>query len=268
MTAPEFAANTYSFMLARDARDVMEDLDFRTFELMAHPGHIWPAELDAGQRRDFQRFVKDRGMAISSLNIANVDLNIASTMPEMRAYSLGILRALLELAADLGVPGVIMSPGKANAFMPAPPQMLMSFFQAALGELAPLAAKLGTAIWIENVPSCFLFEAETLMTAIEAFGDARIGFAYDLANGYFIGEDGGAALARIGDRLRILHLSDTARDVCRHAPIGDGTMVWRDLPRLVQQARYKGPLMLEIISSDPRGDILRGRDTLRALAWS
>jgi sugar phosphate isomerase/epimerase len=117
MTVPTFAANTYSYMLQMSARESLDRLarqGFREFELMAHPGHFWPSEMDRSERNSFRRYVLDAGLHLLSLNMANVDLNIASTFPEMRAYSLGVLESLIGCAGDLGIAGVVIAPGKPN----------------------------------------------------------------------------------------------------------------------------------------------------------
>jgi sugar phosphate isomerase/epimerase len=156
---PQFAVNTYSYMLgmrAEAALDRLSRLGFHNFELMAHPGHFWPPQMDNEARRAFQRYLVNAGAQISSVNIANVDLNIASTFPEMRAYSLGVLEVLVNCAGDLGVPGVVITPGKPNVLCPAPRDQLISYFHAALERLCPIAKRANTSLWIENVPFSFL----------------------------------------------------------------------------------------------------------------
>jgi sugar phosphate isomerase/epimerase len=268
--APAFAANTYAYMLSMRAEAAMDRLarqGFRDFELMAHPGHLWPPDMDAGARRGFRRTVADAGLRLVSLNMANVDLNIASTFPEMRAYSLDILEKLIFCAGDLGIPGVVVTPGKPNVLMPAPRNVLVSFFLAALKRLGPLARAAGTSLWLENVPFSFLPDAASSMQALDAFGDPSIGYVYDLANAHFIAEDAALALGRIGRRLRLVHASDTGRDLYRHAPIGQGSVDWQSLPRLMADCAYASPIVLEIVSDTPDADICASRAALEALPW-
>jgi L-ribulose-5-phosphate 3-epimerase len=270
MRAPRFAANTYAFMLHSGARETLERLaahGFREFELMAHPGHLWPPDMDKGERDGFGRFVADAGLRLISLNMANVDLNVASTFPEMRAYSIGILESLIGCAGDLGIPGVVITPGKPNPLMPASSKLLTSFFLDALERLNPLALRAGTSLWLENVPFSFLPDVVSLMDALDVFGDPAIGCAYDLANAHFIAEEPEAALDRIGKRLRLIHVSDTPRDHYRHAPIGQGSVDWSGLPRLVASCRYASPIVLEIVSERPVADLCAGRSLLEGLAW-
>jgi len=270
MKTPRFAANTYAFMLHSGARDTLDRLaahGFREFELMAHSGHLWPPDMDKAARDGFRRFVADAGLSLISLNMANVDLNIASTFREMRAHSIGILEGLIGCAGDLGIPGVVVTPGKPNPLMPASRRLLTSFFLDALERLNPLALRAGTSLWLENVPFSFLPDAVSLMDALDAFGDPAIGCAYDVANGHFITEEPEAALDRIGKRLRLIHVSDTPRDHYRHAPIGQGSVDWSSLPRLVARCRYTSPIVLEIISQTPESDLCAGRSLLQGLAW-
>lgn len=270
MKTPRFAANTYAFTLRSGARETLERLvahGFREFELMAHPGHLWPPEMNKAARDSFRRFASDAELRLVSLNMANVDLNIASTFPEMRAYSIGILESLIGCAGDLGIPGVVMTPGKPNPLMPASRELLTSFFLDALERLNPLALRVGTSLWLENVPFSFLPDAVSLMDALDVFGDQAIGCAYDLANAHFIAEEPEAALDRIGKRLRLIHVSDTPRDHYRHAPIGQGSVDWGSLPRLVTHCGYISPIVLEIISETPEMDLCAGRSLLQGLAW-
>jgi hypothetical protein len=55
---------------------------------------------------------------------SNIDINIASTTPEVRAYSLDCLTETVRLAGELGVCGVVMSPGKPSPLLPAKHEVL------------------------------------------------------------------------------------------------------------------------------------------------
>jgi sugar phosphate isomerase/epimerase len=266
---PEFAVNTYSYMLwtrAETALDRLSDLGFRKFELMAHPGHFWPSEMDNQARRAFRRYVDDAGLQIVSMNMANVDLNIASTFPEMRAYSVGILESLVNCAGDLGVPGVVITPGKPNILCPAPRDRLISYFHAALETLCPIATRTNTSLWVENVPFSFLPDVASSIEAVEQVGDPTIGYVFDLANAHFISDDPVAALARIGPRLKLIHVSDTGRETYAHAPVGHGNFDWQKLPSLLASCEH-APVVLEIISQAPDSDIAASRTALEELDW-
>ena len=163
---------------------------------MVHPGHLWPAELSSVQRRDLRRSIEVLGVELVSLNMPNIDINIAAAASEMRAYSLNLLTDTVRLAGDLGARGVVIGPGKANPLFPAEPPELIEHFHSALGRLNPIAKSVGTSLWVENMPFAFLPGIDQLMHALVGFGDDEIRIVYDAANAHFIGEDIASGLQR------------------------------------------------------------------------
>lgn len=265
-----FAINTYGYMHRHGAGDCIRHLaaqGYTDFELMIYPGHLWPATAGAAVRRALRALVEGEGLRVLSLNMPNIDVNIAAAAEEMRRHSLGLLHAVLALAGDLGVAGVVIGPGKANPLMPAPQEQLQGHFFRALDELAPHAERVGTQLYVENMPFAFLPDAEGLMAALERYGDERIGVIYDVANAAFIGEDLGAGLRRVQDRLKLVHLSDTPRDVYRHSAVGQGVVPFAKLPPLLDEVGYRDLSMLEIIAGDPDGAIRTSVQSLLALGW-
>src|SRR5215207_10569231 len=106
-----FGINTYSYILREDALGCAlrwGEKGFSAFEIMMHPGHLWPAEIGMTERRSLRRAFEENGLRLVTLNMPNVDLNVAGTTAEMRAYSLGIVEKIVELAGDLGAEGVVV----------------------------------------------------------------------------------------------------------------------------------------------------------------
>jgi len=253
-----FGVNTYSYTQTTSIAECISrlaDAGYDTFELMVYPGHLWPADLDSAARRDLRATLERRALRLMTVNMPNVDINIAGASGEMRNYSLGLLGAFLELAADLGAEGLIIGPGKPNPLFPAPKAQLTDHFFRALDVLAPRSAALGPELWVENMPFAFLPDIDSMIEAIEQYGDPRIGVCYDVANGWFIGEDLRHGLMRSRDRLKLVHLSDTGRDIYRHDPVGDGTVPFGEVPPILAEVDYTDKLMLEIISRSPDDDI-------------
>jgi sugar phosphate isomerase/epimerase len=270
VNAAMFGCNSYAYMLSHGAEAclaTMADLGFREFEMMVHPGHLWPAELSADQRRAIRLALEQRGLQLMTLNLPNIDINIASTTPEMRAYSLDRLSETVRLAGELGACGVVMSPGKASALLPAKPEVLKDHFFAALDRLAPIAKSCGTALWIENVTVSFLPGIGGIMEALASYGNDDIRVVYDIANAYFIDEDFAEGLKTCRERLSLVHLSDTTRRVYRHDPVGAGDLPFAEVPPALATVGYRARLMLEIISRDPDRDIPASADRLAALGF-
>src|SRR5919202_4405497 len=100
-----FGCNTYSYMRTMTAEACVGHLaqhGFRDFELMVHPHHLWPADLPGQARQALRRAIETAGARLVTLNMPNVDLNIASETPEMRRYSLAFLADAIGLTGELG----------------------------------------------------------------------------------------------------------------------------------------------------------------------
>ncbi len=269
--ASMFGCNSYSYMRSHSADACVSrlaDLGFREFELMVHPGHLWPAELSTERRHALRRQIEQNGLQLTALNMPNIDINVAAAAAEMRAYSLDLLNETVRLAGDLGARGVVIGPGKANPLFPASTEELMPDFFAALDRLAPLAARCGTALWLENMPFAFLPGIAELLGALDRYGNPAVRVVYDIANAYFIGEDFAAGLRQCRERLALVHLSDTGRQIYRHDAVGLGTLPFAEVPRALAAAGYQSRPMLEIISLDPERDIVASAGKLAVLGFN
>lgn len=265
-----FTANTYSYTLDMSVRDALQRLASRgctEFELMLYPGHMWPAEMDKQERRSLKDFMSANGLSVTTINMPNIDLNIAAANPDMRELSLGVLRQGIELAGVLGAQGVVIGPGKANPLMPMQREQLMAHFLQALTQLVPLAANEGTAVYVENMPFAFLPGIHELLAALALYGDDAVGVVYDVANGHFIKEDIHAALKASAHRLRVVHVSDTNQTVYRHDEVGLGTVDFASLPPILSQIGFNRKPVLEIIAPNPDDAIERSAQKLIGSGW-
>jgi len=266
-----FGCNTYSYMRSRSAEECLvhlADMGFREFELMVHPGHLWPADLAREQRRSIRRLIEARGLRLVALNMPNIDINVAGAAPQMRAYSLDLLAETVQLAGDLGASGVVIGPGKANPLFPADASELSGHFFAALDRLCPVAEAAGTALWVENMPFAFLPDIDALMDTLGIYGNAALRVVYDVANAHFIAEDFAAGLVRCRDRLALVHLSDTGQRTYRHDPVGEGTVPFAAVPRALAAVGYTARPMLEIISRNPDRDIVASAEKLASMGFA
>ena len=116
-----FGVNTYSYTLDRTALDCLRRLGeqgYRGIELMMYPGHLWPPDADAASRRELRRTIEALGLRLISLNMPNIDMNIAGASAQMRRYTLGLLRGIIALAGDLGVPGIVIGHENCGQLLP------------------------------------------------------------------------------------------------------------------------------------------------------
>ncbi len=266
-----FGANTYSYMRSHGAAACLTrlaELGFHEFEVMVHPGHLWPAELSSAQRAELRRLIERNNWTLTALNMPNININVAAAAPGMRVYSLALLEETVRLAGELGARGVVIGPGKPNPLFPADAAELIGYFFTALDRLCPIAQQSGTALWLENMPFAFLPGIADCMDALARYGNDAIRIVYDIANAWYIGEDFAEGLKACRSRLALVHLSDTGQRVYRHDPVGLGSVPFADVPRALAVIGYSALPMLEIISRDPDRDISASVETLKQLGFT
>ncbi|MBX9590010.1 MAG: sugar phosphate isomerase/epimerase [Hyphomonadaceae bacterium] len=231
---------------------------------MMVPGHLWPPDTTAAARKALRRRIDRLGVHVVALNTPTVDMNVAGLAAETRRYTLDLLHGIVELAGDLGVPGVVIGPGKANPLLQAPKERLTDHFLAALDELCPRAKKVGTALWVENLPFAFLPKIGELMDVLDTYGSPDVGIVWDAANSHFAHEDLGQSLRRCRERLQLVHLSDTNRWRYRHDAVGLGTVPFAEIPPVLMGIGYNKRTILEVISDDADRDIVASAQRLAA----
>jgi L-ribulose-5-phosphate 3-epimerase len=252
-----FGVNTYSYIFGGSAADTiarLADHGYGGVELMFFPGHLWPAELDASQLRSLRQLCEQR-LRLVSVNMPNIDINVAAAAEEMRTYTLNLLVQFIRCAGELGAGGIIVGPGKANPLFPMPRDRMISYFYRALDRLAPLARQVGVRLFIENMPFAFLPDAESLMKVVDGYGDESIRVIYDVANAHFIGESPREGLRRVRDRLSLVHFSDTTRQSYKHDPLGCGDVPLAGIASVMKEIGCTELPMLEVISLNPDADI-------------
>jgi sugar phosphate isomerase/epimerase len=205
---------------------------------------------------------------VITVNMPNIDINIAGASKEMRSYSLALLDSFVRLAGDLGAQGVVVGPGKTNPLLAMPREQLIDHFYAGLNRLAPIAKDVGTKLFVENMPFAFLPKAIDIKNALDTYGNDDIGVLYDVANGHFVGEDPREGLRTLHDRLDLVHFSDTNRSVYKHDAIGLGDVPFAGLPEVLAEIGYREMPTLEVISRNPDHDILESAKQLAALGYS
>ncbi|MGP3534219.1 sugar phosphate isomerase/epimerase family protein [Microbacterium sp. RD1] len=249
-----FGASTFSFIRRLNAAESMRrlrGLGYREIDVLAVPGHLWPSELDAAERSRFRSGLERDDIAFASINPQPVDLNLASALPDVRQYSIGVYADIIRLAVDLGAPAVVVVPGRVGAV---PPERAATLARAAesMIALSEIAASAGlAALLVENHPTSGLPAAADVAELASEVGAGNVGVAYDVANAESIGEDQVAALRLLGDLVGQTHLSDARPGAWAHDPIGRGTVRFDEILAELDRMSLPATHILEIISPDP-----------------
>ena len=264
------AVNTYSYIYKLSALDAMRhllEMGFQRFELLFNFDHIWVSELEPDIRRVRPSWVSEEGGEVISFNLPIMDHNLTSPNPDMRAFTIERFTELIDLAGVWSVPYVILVPGKVSPLLPAPSASLASWFYDGVNKLAERADQCGTKILVENVPVTFAPLAGDLSRALDELADERVGVVYDVANGFFAGEDPASGIQTLRDRIDLVHLSDTGRKYWRHDPIGTGEIDFESVAEAIRLINFSGQSVMEIISSDPDRELPESRRLLAQWGW-
>ncbi|HLZ05307.1 MAG TPA: sugar phosphate isomerase/epimerase family protein [Bradyrhizobium sp.] len=265
MIARELGVNTYGYIWSTPAAACVRrlaELGYRQFELMIHPPHLPLDDFDAGARRELRGALNEAGARRTALNMPSLDYNLASPLPRARAASVQMFADAIDLAADVGAEWLVMVPGRMSPLFPPSAADKMKWISESVAALLPRAEARGVGIAVENIPFAAFPDAISLGRFVRGFNSPRLAVCYDAANAHFIGEPPAEGIAHLGDLLRIVHLSDTGRDVWRHGRIGTGSVPFAEVARALAGVGFDGPCTLEIADQDPEAAILHGHSAL------
>ena len=230
------------------------------------PGHFWPS-LDGGTgRRQIESLVGRKSLEIVSLNQPNLDVNLASLVPEMRQHSCAVVASAIELAAAWNAKGVVVNPGKSNPVFPAATEILADCFRRSLEVLIPVARRAGVQLIVKNHPLSYLYRSNELRQFFDAFGWEQVGIGYDFANGHFAGEAAEEVL-QLREHLSFMYAADTTLDTFRHAQIGTGAVPFEAIAKMLRDAGMYLPTILEIVAEDAQVAIDASVRQLDSVAW-
>ncbi|WNI18736.1 sugar phosphate isomerase/epimerase family protein [Actinacidiphila sp. ITFR-21] len=270
--ATKYIVNTYSYTIRGGVEPCLEELSdagFTAIELMTHPGHGWPSELDSAGRRRLAAALRRTGIEVASISQPNIDLNLTASAPEMREHSLTRLLQLAELGGEIGAPAVQVGPGKISPLLPDPPQEVRGRLFRALDALVEAGRKTGVRVLLENMPVSFLAKCADLRAMIDDYGSDAIGMTYDIANAEFVGDEHAAAIQVCGDLLEMVHISDTGHQEYRHDPVGQGVIDFPAVGAALAASSWAGRPVIEVIgrSANPLAEIVESIERLEAMDW-
>jgi deoxyribonuclease-4 len=221
--------------------------------------------LDAADVKVFRDRVEQAGMT-PAVSHASYLINLATTVPALRAQSIAAFIDELDRAETLGLLGVVIHPGTCTA---GPEDEGLRLIAAAIGTAFAARPRQRTLVLLEHTAGqgCTLGYSFEHLAAILSHldGSPRVGVCLDtchlLASGYDIVTEAGyertfEAFGRLVgfDRLRVFHGNDSKKPlgsrVDRHEHIGDGHIGIEPFRRLLNDPRLAGlPMLIETAKS-------------------
>jgi sugar phosphate isomerase/epimerase len=186
-----------------------------------------------------------------------------SPFASIREASLLEFRRALRVAHQIGAPIMNVHYGKVPGFFSK--EQTIGWHVEVLSRLCQEAAEVGMTIVLEHIPSGGREQLENIAAIMEQVpllrfhldsGHAKLERGYDRWQEY---------LARLGPRLRHVHLSDNDGTSDQHLPLGAAPRSTTDWPQHLNQLKatgYDGTITLEVFAPQ-KEYLLLSRDLLR-----
>lgn len=252
-----YGGSTFSFMwsaAALPALRALRALGLDGFDVLTAPGHLWHGDCTGTERAELAATLRRDGIRIDTLNLPALDHNLASCVPDVRAFSIELYVNVMRFAADLGGRGIVVVPGRVSPLWPPPQNDSRRWLRDSLDCLLGHAKSLDQVVIIESHPQTPIPRAADMLEIVRYLANDRLQIAYDVSNAEFIAEDQPDAIHLLGRHIGQVHLSDGTRSSWRHDGVGRGTVNFAGVLGALDAIGYRGPRILEIISPDPLGD--------------
>ena len=278
MSALPVSATTFSYMWTHDAKGAIDRLakfGYKTFELVVFSPHAWPPEMPKAKRRSVKRQLDDRGLRITSFCYPLMDNNPNAPDRLMREYTNDRYKEMIDLAVDFGCPVVCTIPGVVTGLIDPPFKWAFDWYVDHLRVIGKHAKGTGVQLAVENVPFALLPRIEQCLKAVKASGMPNVGINYDICNAYFVNEDPGKGIRKIGKKLlKNVHISDTTTTKLLHARLGTGIVKAAPVGKALRAIGYEGHTVIEIIAdlqikgNTPDQDLIESNKILARHGWA
>lgn len=260
--------STYGFLYHRDLSESLRriaSLGYEIVEISTAPPHLYVHDVTRKERLELSRLLDSLALQCVSLNAA--ELNLISPNRALRRVALEEYRATISLAGQLGVPQVVVVPGRRSALIPTPYDDAVTTLKCQLATLIGDARQAGVVLALETSPYGFMGTGHEVAGVVDDFEDEHLTIAFDCAN-VVASQDVEAGVREVGHRLTLAHISDAWRDRFAHAAIGEGEIDFRAYSTALVDVGFTGPTVYELLDGeDPEPRYRKDKETFEALGW-
>jgi sugar phosphate isomerase/epimerase len=176
------------------------------------------------------------------------DANLGSLVPEFWELSVRTVERSLRGAAAIGATVVTVHPGNHTPLSREHYAKLHAQAKKAVRRLDRLGQDLGLTLCLENMPTGWAFETESLQKLLDLTGGTEFRLCFDLGHAHVAKRlpEFERAARRFGD----VHVHDNRGDYDAHLSLGEGSLPWRRSVDRLLKGGYKGVLVIESKSHD------------------
>ena len=195
-------------------------------------------------------------------------LDVASTDPDLRRRSCGVMEEALGASAELGARVFVCDAARLHSDdSPEQVHARRRAYADSLGTLLARASQLGLRFAIENQPrgEARFVSPEDFLRLEAEHGLIGLGACWDTGHGWIAGQ-GPEVACRLGARLVTLHVhsNDGRRDL--HWLPDTGGITWGPFLACLRRIGYTGPFMMELAPPKIRSEDVVQRSVADAVA--
>jgi L-ribulose-5-phosphate 3-epimerase/hexulose-6-phosphate isomerase len=197
-----------------------------------------------------QRLTTRRAIERSGVQVGGICLSLhrrvmpGSADPTIRAEARKVYRQGIELAYDLGV-SLVQVAGYYAYYEPARVEARLRWLDA-LAWAAPIAARAGVVLGIENVDGSDIASVPDAVQAAREIGSPWVQVYPDVGNVAGHGGDAAAELRAGAGRMAALHVKDVLPGQPRRVPFGEGIADFDGAFAELARQKWSGRIMLEM----------------------
>lgn len=255
-------------------RDAFEDaarFGYDYIELLGERPHAYPPDMDAETLARIRGLSRSFGIPVLCYTPAlnSYPYNFMLGNEKMRRESLDYIKCAIDAALELGAEFTAISPGHAG--YDTPYNEIWNRLVKSVAEVAEYAQKAGHTVLIEALTP---YESNTLTTAndlcrlLDAVPSPNLMAMCDTVPPFVQHEGILSYIAKLGPRLRHLHLVDSDGVSATHLVPGEGAIPMRELVGQLGPAGYNGTATIELVTHymhEPRLYAQRAIENLRKM---
>jgi sugar phosphate isomerase/epimerase len=251
-----FSTNAFLNHSFAEAAASIAALGYRGLEIMADVPHAWPAYLLPGQKAGLRAALDEHKLAISNVNAFMMHavndprqkyLHPSWIEPDRHYRQIRIdhTRRALSLAKDLGAPCITTEPG--GPLEGRPRTDCLALFLEMLGPVVEHAESVGVPLLIEPEPDLLIETADQYLEFADRIQSPMLGLNFDIGHSYCVGDDPAAAVRKLKDHIRHVHLEDIAATRVHHHLIpGEGAIDFPAVLAALHEIGYAGWVTIEL----------------------
>ncbi|MBT3377433.1 MAG: sugar phosphate isomerase/epimerase [Lentisphaerae bacterium] len=237
----------------REAYATAGVIGFEGLEICVTRDEHMPLILDPSVRKEAKELAAAAGVETCAISYGILRQgSFIDPDPAVREHGVTLLHQAIEAAADLGG-DAILCPTFERQNIDINPQQTETYV-AAFKECTRAAEDAGIMLALETS-----FSVELLCAITEAIGSPSVCVYQDLSNALFYGHDPVDMLARLADRIGMIHIKETDQK-----PLGEGDVDWEGSLQAIDDMGYDGWLVFETgPGDDPVAMAQRNLDWLK-----